>query len=808
MQDIESRIEDLLVKWETARQTGNPLNLEQLCAETPELRQQLAERIAVLHRLSWIDHPDLSVISNENDVDDTKLPDTELTVGEFVEAISDSGILSPYQVEQLKSETHNTSARAIILAEQLVQDGAITNYQAKVILERGDSPLLLDRYIILDSIGAGGMGVVFKALQQSLDRVVALKILPKHAVDSDEKRRRFQREMKSAAKLSHPNVVQAFDAYESNGVCFFAMEYIQGSDLQRLVADAGKLTPDHAVEIISQAAAGLACAHENGIIHRDVKPSNIMLDDDGNAKVMDLGLARTRDAAASASRTDLTQDGLGLGTAAYMSPEQAFDARQADTRSDVYSLGCTLYFLMHGKPLFDRPNSVQTVIAHRETPAPLLSQGRNDVTEALEAAFQKAVAKDPDQRFQSMSEFQEAILGDERPIESVPTTAGTSREIASPKHLRTKWARPVVIGTILLVIVAAVFIWRPLKSNKASARKIALELLDRDDVGLILDTPDGELIVDFAEELPESSITIAGVALYIDPDRDYQIDRFDGISSLRSMTLASEDKATSIAKSLAGLTHHSNLLTLQVTDCRLSENAIDRIAGLPNLRSIDFLGCNIPKGAVEKLSRLHALDELSFNGSLLSEENVRDLSTLQQITYLDLGNTDIHLDSLSQLSKLTDLVLSGIECEDFQPITGLTNLKSLFLDATNLADNDLKLLDSLNLTTLDVGHTKITSKGVRQIASMNKLEVLLLDAIPVQASIEEIAGFPNLATLSLDGTDLTDVGLDLLSRNRSISILYVSDTKVSNNAINRFQIRCPWCTVITDSSDGGIYEFQ
>ena len=226
MNEIEEQVDDLLVDWEAARLEGRLLSPAELCASAPELTERVAMKIAVLKELSWVTDPDAVVASEEELVnDETDLPDTDLTVAEFVETLSNSGLLNESELVRVaEAVPTNQQQRAIELARSLVEQNLLTTYQAKVILERGDSPLLLDRYVILDSIGAGGMGVVFKALQRSLDRVVAVKVLPQHAVDSPEKVERFQREMRAAAKLSHPNVVQAFDAHESNGVYFFAME--------------------------------------------------------------------------------------------------------------------------------------------------------------------------------------------------------------------------------------------------------------------------------------------------------------------------------------------------------------------------------------------------------------------------------------------------------------------------------------------------------------------------------------------------------------------------------------------------------
>ncbi|WP_406695512.1 serine/threonine-protein kinase [Singulisphaera sp. Ch08] len=296
------------------------------------------------------------------------------------------------------------------LARGLVRSKRLTEYQAGALLQGKSKGLVIDKYLILDKLGAGGMGMVFKALHRRIKRVVALKVLPPSFAKDGTAVRRFHREAEAAAKLSHPNLVAVLDADEFNGLHFFAMEYNAGKDLKRLVEDRGPLSAGRAIECIIQAARGLGAAHALGIYHRDIKPSNLLLDPRGTLKVLDLGLARMMDKGADLLGSvepdpELTRPGIIMGTVAYMAPEQAYNSRAADHRSDIYSLGCTLYYLLTGRPPYDGDTLMARVIAHREEPIPSLSGSQPNIPPTLDPTLRRMMAKSPHDRYQSVDEL-------------------------------------------------------------------------------------------------------------------------------------------------------------------------------------------------------------------------------------------------------------------------------------------------------------------------------------------------------------------------------------------------------------------
>lgn len=299
-----------------------------------------------------------------------------------------------------------TEHETIATTKELVRRGKMTPFQAKFLLTGNARALSLGPYLVLDKIGQGGMGSVYRARHQRMQRIVAVKVLNVKGDFSSDLIKRFQRETQAAAKLIHPNIVTAFDAGEDEKKHFLVMEYVDGQDLKSVLERSGPLSVRDAVDYTIQAARGLQYAHEQSIIHRDIKPANLLLDKAGCIKVLDMGLARIEENAGieQLSIQELTADGTVMGTMDYMSPEQGTDTRSADTRSDIYSLGCTIYTLLTREPMYPGGSIFQKITAHRENPIPSVRARRPDVPLELERVISRMVAKKPDDRPQTMSE--------------------------------------------------------------------------------------------------------------------------------------------------------------------------------------------------------------------------------------------------------------------------------------------------------------------------------------------------------------------------------------------------------------------
>ncbi|MFO1002752.1 MAG: serine/threonine-protein kinase [Planctomycetaceae bacterium] len=288
------------------------------------------------------------------------------------------------------------------MARELVRQKKLTRYQAEQIYSGKGKTLVLGNYVVLDKLGQGGMGVVLKAEHKRLKRLVALKVMSASIVKTPDALKRFHREVEAAAKLRHPNVVATDDADEAKGTHFLVMEYVEGADLSALVKKQGTLSVQQAVQCIIQAARGLEFAHEKGVVHRDIKPANLLLDSKGTVKILDMGLARIE--GDSGSQGELTSTGAVMGTVDYMAPEQALSTKHADARSDIYSLGISLWYLLVGRCAYDGDTLMSKLLAHRDSPVPSLREANNEVSESIDLVFRKMVAKKPADRYQTMTD--------------------------------------------------------------------------------------------------------------------------------------------------------------------------------------------------------------------------------------------------------------------------------------------------------------------------------------------------------------------------------------------------------------------
>jgi serine/threonine protein kinase len=349
---------------------------------------------------------------------------------ELLQCIQECQLLSPADLDKIQNTPSFSGLDGMALACALSSHNLLTSYQVEALCQRRFHELRIGNYDVLDRLGAGGMGTVYKARHRRMKRLVAIKVLLRSLCQESSFVQRFQREVETVARLSHPNIVLAYDADEAEVGHFLVMEFVEGRDLASRVEQQGPFALRQAVNCILQAARGLESAHSQNIIHRDIKPANLLLDIHGVVKVADLGLARLSNVMdRAASTSGITQAGGILGTVDFMPPEQALDSTTIDHRADIYSLGCTLYFLLTGQVLYPADSLMKALLKHRDAPIPSLKASRPDVPAPLEDLYRRMVAKAPADRPATMTEVVKALEAIETTLDD---SASVSVQVGTP----------------------------------------------------------------------------------------------------------------------------------------------------------------------------------------------------------------------------------------------------------------------------------------------------------------------------------------------------------------------------------------
>jgi serine/threonine protein kinase len=513
---------------------------------------------------------------------------------------------------------------------ELVRRGWLTPFQLGRLQAGRGEKLVLGNYLLLELLGEGGMGEVYKARHRRMDRLVALKAIAQGQHDDLDALIRFQREIKAVGHLDHPNIVRALDADEANGIHFYVMEYVEGTDLGKLVQQQGPLSIELACHCIHQVALGLQHAHERGLVHRDIKPSNLLfIRGDQTVKLLDLGLARldrlreTPDT----SRT-LTLAGVVIGTPDFIAPEQARDAHTADIRADLYSLGCTFYYLLTGVVPFPEGTLIEKLLKHQmEQPVPLAGV-RPDAPPAVCEVVSRLMAKRPEDRYRTPAEVADALAPlagpvAPRPSGQVPHIVVPSTSVAPLATPRVQAAHPTHIES-------------PVRQEPARIEKTAEAKPRRR----------GKLPF-----LAKSVAIFAGALLIAWLLKSKLIHAPSGENSSDGVVAADTGNSVRPTQARPSESVERALTALKKLQVNVTSSA-NRAEGAV---AADFTGLTIGDADLAHLEALPQLEKLYLFDTPVGDEDLAHLGNLANLRNLNLGDTPVSDSGLTPLHKLRKL---------------------------------------------------------------------------------------------------------------------------------------------------------
>mgnify|MGYP001370524804 CR=1 FL=1 len=601
-------------------------------------------------------------------------------------------------------------------------------------------PDIPERYEIISELGAGGMGSVYLALDNILDKRVAVKVLAKRSIADDPKViQRFQREAMAAGKLAHQNLVSTldFDISPSGQ----PLDYAEGMTLKEYLAEEGPLPLDLVQDIFEQVLSGIAHAHKEGVVHRDLKTSNIILvsDEDGKKKAMviDFGIALILEDGQSAS--DLTRTNAVLGSPLYMSPEQV-RAEKADERSDIYSLGCVLYECLTGTPPYRGESALHTMEMHLNLPTPDVTGlfgSDTDLEERLNFVLAKALAKVPPERFSTVDQFatalSEALI---EPEHSDNTVYRGKRSSEAKETHASRSSMFLIVGSFLLVTcifltissAALLPILKPLPKEPARAIELFVPLPENK-----------EIEEDFLTRPLERIASQRGQILHL-PGEHWSRQNFIELK----------------ASSAAGL-----IRSISIPYSKFDDPADIGLLKDLNITSLNLSTTNFDDGGAAELAKFKNLQALKIGGCKgVTDEGIKSISEITTLTSLDIGG--------------------GITGESLKYILKLKNLTSLDLKVIgDLKPEHLSLLSTLKLTCLFIHNRNLSTEDLKAIAEVKTLEKLKLTAVKI--------------------IDTDKTGMEALARMNRLQSVELYDTEYSLEALKRFHALNPRCQLLEEN---------
>jgi tRNA A-37 threonylcarbamoyl transferase component Bud32 len=519
----------------------------------------------------------------------------------------------------------------------------------------------LPGYDLLEELGRGGMGVVYKARHRLMNRLVAVKLILGRRVGRPEAGRRFLQEIRAVAKLRHPNVVLAHDAGQAGDGLYLVMEYVEGTDLRGLLQRHGPLPVEQACAYVRQAALGLQHAWEHGLVHRDVKPGNLLVSRAGVVKVSDFGLVCLRGTAPlGAPESTLTPENAVLGTPAYMAPEQVLDPRSTDCRADLYSLGCTLYLLLAGRTPFPQ-EGMDLIAAHLSHEPEPIERLRPDVPAGVAAVVRRLLAKKPGQRYQTPGELAEVLAplcgsAADKAASTVSQAAATRSTVTFRRRKKPVPLIGVLCGVLALACVAvAVAAWRAHSAPSVSDGPPS----QGDPPGQVAAKTPGP-----SEPESAARAALSAQGAFLEPD----------------------EPGTLVRRVYLGP--------------RVTDETLKHLPALPDLQELAFNQdvTRVTNDGLAPLAQLRMLRSLDIgNLDWLSDDGLRHLSGLRNLQTLQIHNThvgDAGMAHLKDLTRLNTLYLYNTMVTDrgLAHLHGLRNLSTLHLKGLTLSDEAVNAL--------------------------------------------------------------------------------------------------------------------
>lgn len=662
---------------------------------------------------------------------------------------------------------------------------------------------LSETYEFLGETGRGGMAVIFKAKNRKTGRMVAIKKLIASTL-TETAFLRFQQEAKAITSLRHPNIIMVHEfGVAEDGEPYMVMDFIEGSNLGQLIKDKGHLTVEESMHRFIQLCDALQHAHSAGVLHRDLKPGNVMLSSaDGSfadARLVDFGIAKLM-AQEGEEAEKLTMTGQLFGSPPYMSPEQC-RGFELDARTDIYSMGCVMFEALTGRVPIRGETILETIMMQVSQTAPAMKEVRPDLEfpTILEAIIAKTLAKDAADRYQSMRELMVALMEAGIEMRSPGTIQHTVVTVQPKKSLFPTY---IYVGIVCFTIfVSAIFGFVKQEALNKKSRELEQSELYRQQ--LLTLTPSETVTDSMLAEILQSDLRRTEIdlqnAVKITDSSMYnvaklktlgKIDLTDckqigdagleplvALPNLHSLMLDRTNVSDEGMKTLLKLKH---LNILCVAQTRVTNKGLAAIAQMPEMSrlSIGFLPMVNGEG-IEKLKDLKL--RWLFLPGLKLDNSLRSLSGMKTLQRLDLHDSWLNDEQLSQIKDMTQLHYLDINSTDvstkgIQNIANLTQLSYLHMGLNNIGDQAIDpILNFQRIYELDLHATMITDKGVAKLANLKSLRNLDLSATRTSdAGLAAIASLPNLERLDLEGTYISDKGLDHLKACKTLKRLRLS----------------------------------